>query len=70
MYCTVFSANVVAVLGKKRAINLMHQTEMINAQGGMMTNVSNGKRVSHFFLLSRTAARVGHYLSGVQVCMA
>ena len=33
-------ANVVAVLGKKRAIELMHETEMIDAQGGMMTNVS------------------------------
>ena len=33
-------ANVVGVLGKKRAIELMHETEMIDAQGGMMTNVS------------------------------
>ena len=33
-------ANVVDVLGKKRAIELMHETEMIDAQGGMMTNVS------------------------------
>ena len=40
MYCIVFLADVVAVLGKKRAIDLMHETEMINAQGGMMTNVS------------------------------
>ena len=37
---TIFLANVVTVLGKKRAIDLMHETEMINAQGGMMTNVS------------------------------
>ncbi len=34
------SANVVEVLGKKNAIDLMHETEMIEAQGGMMTNVS------------------------------